>query len=160
MRIVRTARFPRLNGRAGLEPRGAIWVDIRVNGRLFHLVNTHLSLHPRERRIQAEALVGPEWLSHPDFTGTRILCGDFNAGPNSPAYRQIVEKLRDTQEGHETLKPRPTFFSRYPLSRIDHIFVDPATEVLNVEIPSTRLTRVASDHLPLVVDIAIPREEG
>ncbi len=161
MKVIRAAQFPGLNGRGGglaLEPRGAIWVEVRVNGRLFHLVNTHLSLHPRERRIQAEALVGPEWLSHPDFTGTRILCGDFNAGPNSPAYRQIAGRLRDAQEEHKDIEPKPTFFSRYPFTRIDHIFVDQNVEVLNVEIPSTRLTRVASDHLPLVVDIAIPRD--
>ena len=84
----------------------------------------------------------------------------------SEAYRQQGHEVMTIapefpnmpQEEHKDIEPQPTFFSRYPVTRIEHIFVDQNVEVLNVEIPSTRLTRVASDHLPLVVDIAIPRE--
>jgi len=49
-----------------------------------------------------------------------------------------------------------TFFEPYPLARIDHIFVDPRIDVASIEVPSTELTRVASDHLPLIVDVYIP----
>jgi endonuclease/exonuclease/phosphatase family metal-dependent hydrolase len=42
-----------------------------------------------------------------------------------------------------------------PIRRIDHIFVGDGFRVLNTEVPRTRLTRVASDHLPLVVDLEL-----
>ena len=48
-------------------------------------------------------------------------------------------------------------FGGYPLARIDHVFVDPGINVASIEVPSTELTRVASDHLPLIVEIYIPR---
>ena len=38
----------------------------------------------------------------------------------------------------------------------DHVFADPALEVLHVEVPGDELARVASDHLPLVVDLRLP----
>lgn len=156
MRVVRAEEIPRLNGRAALEPRGAIWVEVEVNGHTVQLLNTHLSLHPRERRLQAEALMGPEWAGHSDFSGTRLFCGDLNAGPNSPTYREIVATLSDVQSEGPAETPEPTFFSRYPVARIDHVFVGAETKVTDTKIPSTRLTRAASDHLPLIVEIAIP----
>ena len=71
-----------------LEPRGAICVEIELGGRCFQVINTHLSLSPRERRIQAEALLGPEWLGHPDCRAPRVLCGDFNAAPWFPVSKE------------------------------------------------------------------------
>jgi endonuclease/exonuclease/phosphatase family metal-dependent hydrolase len=37
--------------------------------------------------------------------------------------------------------------------RIDHVFVSRSIEVLDVHAPDGALARIASDHLPLVVDI-------
>jgi hypothetical protein len=71
MQEVRSGLLPGLSGLSGLparwlEPRGAIWVELDVgDGRWLHLINTHLSLHPRERRLKVDALLGPEWLAHP-----------------------------------------------------------------------------------------------
>ena len=39
--------------------------------------------------------------------------------------------------------------------RIDHIFVSPEIKVENVFVPFDPLTRVASDHLPLVMDFSV-----
>jgi len=39
--------------------------------------------------------------------------------------------------------------------RIDHVFVSSRIEVTAVFAPDTALARVASDHLPLVVDLAV-----
>jgi endonuclease/exonuclease/phosphatase family metal-dependent hydrolase len=41
------------------------------------------------------------------------------------------------------------------VGRIDHVFVEDDTEITHIDIPSTNLTRVASDHLPLIVEIRI-----
>jgi endonuclease/exonuclease/phosphatase family metal-dependent hydrolase len=48
-----------------------------------------------------------------------------------------------------------TFPSRLPLVRIDHVFVGPGVEVVRVETMRTPLARVASDHLPLMVEIRL-----
>jgi endonuclease/exonuclease/phosphatase family metal-dependent hydrolase len=39
--------------------------------------------------------------------------------------------------------------------RIDHMFVDKAVDVVNVFVPSNQMTKVASDHLPLIADLRI-----
>jgi endonuclease/exonuclease/phosphatase family metal-dependent hydrolase len=153
MRLVRTGPLPALPDRTDLEPRGALWVEIDADGATFQLLTTHLSIHPRERRLQAEALLGPAWLDGIERGSNVVLCGDFNAGPGFPTCRTIGRRLTDVQTGLDGHRPRRTWGGRVPLARIDHIFVDPSLEILHVNVPSTHLTRVASDHLPLLADI-------
>lgn len=107
-----------------------------------------------ERSLQVDALLGPGWLGHPDFTGPRVLCGDLDAMPFFPVCRRIGRVLRDCQGGGG--KPRrATFLSRAPIARIDHVFADPGLRVVTALVPESGLVRVASDHLPLAVDVAI-----
>ena len=155
--LVKAAGLPGLHmENEKFEPRGALWVRVTVNGRTFNVLNTHLSLNRRERIMATEALLGPDWLGHPDCNhGLRILAGDFNAHPRSPVCRKIARIMRDCQVGRDGYRPRNTFSGRMPLARIDHVFVDKAAELLHVEVPSTKWTRVASDHLPLIVDLAV-----
>ncbi len=148
---------PGLPGKAHMEPRGAIWTAIEVNGTEFQFFNTHLSFRAKERQIQAQALLDKEWLSHPDCRGPVILCGDFNAIPFSAVWRRLRRRLPDAQLTLNRHRPQKTLFGRYPLARIDHVFVDSGIEVASIEVPNTELTRVASDHLPLIVDVDIPR---
>ena len=56
-----------------------------------------------------------------------------------------------------SLSAEKHLFGRYPCARIDHVFVDPGIEVVAMEVPNTELTRVASDHLPLIADVRIPQ---
>jgi endonuclease/exonuclease/phosphatase family metal-dependent hydrolase len=44
--------------------------------------------------------------------------------------------------------------------RLDHVFVSASVEVLAAEVVRTELTRVASDHLPLSVDISLRPGDG
>jgi endonuclease/exonuclease/phosphatase family metal-dependent hydrolase len=75
-----------------LEPRGALWVEVEIDGVWTHVLNTHLGLVPREQQVQASFLAGPSWLDHPRRKGPSILLGDFNAtsalGGLSHAHRQ------------------------------------------------------------------------
>ena len=52
-------------------------------------------------------------------------------------------------------RPASTFPSGFPLLRIDHVFVSPGVRVTAIEAPYQPFTRVASDHLPLVMDFAL-----
>jgi endonuclease/exonuclease/phosphatase family metal-dependent hydrolase len=155
MELVRAGPLPTLPDRPWLERRGALWVRVRLEGRAVQVVNTHLGLDRRERLAQAEALLGPDWLGHPDCASPRLLCGDFNARPICPAYRRLCRALRDAQ-AWPGVAPRDTFPSLWPLVRIDHVFHSPDLTVRGVRLPRNRLARIASDHLPLVVEVSLP----
>lgn len=157
MRLVKAGALPGLPGKLFLEPRGALWVAIDVHGTEIQVMNTHLGLLPRERKAQVEALLGPEWLTHPDCRGPVILCGDFNALPGSNVCRRLRKRLNDAQIELARHRPRGTFFGRFPTARIDHVFVDAGFEVTDIEVPDSELARVASDHLPLIVEVRIDR---
>jgi endonuclease/exonuclease/phosphatase family metal-dependent hydrolase len=155
LRLVRAGGLPGLSGRGDLEPRGALWVAVDMEGQEIQFLNTHFGLLSQERLAQAEALLGELWLGHPDCRDPVVLCGDFNAIPASRAYRRLRQRLRDAQLALNGHRPKRTFFSRYPVNRIDHIFVGQQIEVLDIDVPRTDLIRMASDHLPLVADIQI-----
>lgn len=156
MRLVRAGSLPGLPGKPRLEPRGVLWVTIELNGIEYQVLDTHLGLLQRERLLQTEALLGADWLGHPDCRGPAVLRGDFNARPSSPVCRQVRTRLQDTQIELESHRPRRTFFGRFPTARIDHVFVDQSIEVLDIEVPDTELARVASDHLPLIAELRFP----
>jgi endonuclease/exonuclease/phosphatase family metal-dependent hydrolase len=159
MRLVRAGRLPRPAARPWLEPRGALWAAVDTGGGLeLQVVNTHLGLSQGERWEQVETLLGDEWLGHPDCRPPVILCGDLNARPGSRVCRRIVAHLDDAQRKIEGHRAGPTFASRYPTVRIDHIFVSAEIEVVSVEVLRTSMTRVASDHLPVLVEIRIGRD--
>lgn len=155
IRLIRAAELPRLPGRAFLEPRGALWVCVTVDGVEYQLINTHLGLSRRERLLQCEALLGPDWLGHAHCQEPVIFCGDFNAGPKSVICKKFTGVLNDAQDALLNHRPKSTWFGRYPINRIDHVFVDQSLEVCSVQVPRTALTRTASDHLPLIVDLRV-----
>jgi endonuclease/exonuclease/phosphatase family metal-dependent hydrolase len=156
MHLVRAGHLPTLGHWPGHERRGALWVALSCPGGALQLLNTHLGLGHRERLAQVEALLGPEWLAHPDCTRPLILCGDFNAWPASRVYRQLRQVLHEAQDQDGFRRPRGTYPSRCPFLRIDYVFHSPDVTVRRVQVPRTRLTRMASDHLPLVVEVSLP----
>ena len=85
-----------------------------------------------------------------------IFCGDLNAGAISKTYRNLAKHLIDVQKtASDPLFPKPTFHAKSPLFRIDHIFVSKHFNPLKVEVKQNPDTQMASDHLPLVVDLAM-----
>jgi endonuclease/exonuclease/phosphatase family metal-dependent hydrolase len=57
--------------------------------------------------------------------------------------------------GVDQAQVQATFPTRAPFRCIDHVFVNHRIEVLAASAIGTPLARVASDHLPLVVDFRI-----
>jgi endonuclease/exonuclease/phosphatase family metal-dependent hydrolase len=146
--------FPRLQPRR----RGAIRTSIQTPVGPIHMINAHLSLFKLERRKQVKTLLGKDWLSAVPKDEPLIFCGDFNAGPLSKTYRTLARFLTDVQKEIKNLRPsvyQPTFHSRSPLFRIDHIFVSRHFRTLNVEVTRTPDTQIASDHLPLIAELAL-----
>lgn len=151
-RVIKAGPLPTLPVR-GLEPRGALWLELELGGRRLQVLNTHLGLVPHEQRAQALALASADW------TGGRkasdpplILVGDFNATPHAQAYRTFAARFHDARRQAPGPGLTPTFPSRLPMLAIDHVFLDGPVRAIRAESLSGPLARVASDHLPLVVD--------
>lgn len=137
------------------EQRGALWVEVEVGNTRLQVFNTHLGLRRVDRMRQADALLGPEWLGNDRRADQPVvLLGDFNSIPSSPPYKRLAGKLEDVRRSIAgTL--RPSFPSRFPLLKIDHVFVSKGVKVIEAEVISTPLAKLASDHLPLMATIEI-----
>jgi len=156
-RLVKAGPLPTVTGIPGLEPRGALWVRLEIDGQPLNVINTHLGLVPREQRLQAAALVGRDWLDHPEMQGPVMLAGDFNATSITRPYRLIAARLADAQRRLGQTPTLKTFPSGFPAIRIDHVFLSPEIRPTAVSVPCSPLARMASDHLPLVLDFVIAR---
>ncbi|MBJ6125816.1 endonuclease/exonuclease/phosphatase family protein [Microvirga splendida] len=154
-RVVKSGRLPTQSTRPSFEKRSGLWVSVEIDGQAIQVVNAHLSLRSGERRTQAAALVGPDWIGHPDCAEPAILLGDFNAPPLSRSYRMIADRLRDAQLSNSFGEPQPTFHTRAPVLRLDHVFVTRSIEVVDAGPVRNPLTRVASDHFPLLAQLRV-----
>ncbi|GFO65986.1 endonuclease/exonuclease/phosphatase family protein [Geomonas paludis] len=156
VRLIRAGAVPTDPLRPSFERRGAIWAEVTLRGHVIQMLATHFGLNRGERMQQARAITGHEWLEHPECSHPVVLCGDFNAMAGSPVYRLLTRQLHDVQRGLKGRLPRGTWPSQLPFMRIDHMFVSRELKVRQVWVPRTPLTRVASDHLPLVVTLELP----
>lgn len=160
IRRIRTGRLPGFHDRIKVEPRGALWASVDVGGVEVQVVNTHLGVWPHEQMLQLTTLLGPEWLGHPECRDPVVFVGDFNAPPGLMPYRRLASEFTDVQKEWGTRKAKPTFPGRMPTLRIDHVWLRGRAHIENVEVVRTPLSRVASDHLPLVVDLDIASTEA
>jgi len=152
-RLVKAGPLPGHPRIPRLEPRGALWVSIDVGGgREVQVINTHLGLVPHEQWLQAEALAGPQWLAAAG--GPTILLGDFNATPRTRAHRTLAAQLA-TAKGAGPRTQLATFPAAMPVLRIDHVFVSSDIRVRSLRPGASPLARIASDHLPLVMDFDV-----
>ena len=153
---VRIGRLPAVypSSKLNLQKRGVMWAIIETPSRPVHFFNTHLSLYRLERRKQVKALLGEDWLMAVPRQEPVILCGDFNAGPLSPVYRRLSHYLMDApKKTIHARRPRATFPSRAPFFRIDHIFISRHFRTREARVLLDQKSRLASDHLPLCVDL-------
>lgn len=155
MRLKNAGALPTLPYRTDLERRSALWAAVFVGGRELQIINTHLGLRLTERLAQAKALVGPDWLGSPACRTPLILCGDLNSLPVSPVYRRLSRITRDVQRSVKGKRPKKTWPGFLPFYRIDHIFYSPEFAVRDFAVPRTKLTRIASDHLPLIAEMSL-----
>lgn len=145
-----------LPGLRWMEPRGALWAEVLIGDVPVQVLNTHLGLNPRERQVQVDTLLGPEWLGSESCRPPVVLCGDFNLGTGTGPFQRLKGPLRDVEDAGVSVRRRArTFPSEYPFLRLDHILVSPEIRVLAVTVPHTQVARIASDHLPLVAHVEL-----
>ena len=147
--------LPRRRG----EPRAVQWLKVSTEGTEVSIMNTHLSIHFRERLLQIEQLMGAEWLAKAQLTVPRVICGDLNSTQFSPVYRRLRRDLMDVQRANGA-RASATWPSRLPFARIDHVFTSKGIAVEHCEVRRDALSMVASDHLPLLVELSCPTQES
>ena len=153
IKTVKVAELPTNSLSIWPEPRGALWSRVYLGGVPVNVLTTHLGLSARERLAQMQTLLGPEWLGPVLDDQPVVLCGDFNLPPGTAPYRLAADRLCDVaSEEDEALY---TFISTRPFARIDHIFVSDHFAVDRATVIRNYLTRVSSDHLPLVAELRV-----
>ena len=134
------------------EPRCCQHADIAIGDDTLHLYNVHLGTAFRERRYQAgrlSAIVHDRRVGQP-----KIVLGDFNEWMRGLATQMLSERLQSIDLRGQ-LRRRRTYPGVFPVLHLDHIYYDGSVEVVKLELPRTRLSLMASDHLPLVAELSV-----
>ena len=126
--------------------------DIDVQGHTLHVYNVHLGTAILERRYQAARLA--DIVADKHIGGAKIVLGDFNEWLRGATTELLTGKLKSVDLTNY-LKRRRTYPGLFPLLHLDHIYYAGRMEIVGIELPRTRLSLVASDHLPLVADVRV-----
>jgi endonuclease/exonuclease/phosphatase family metal-dependent hydrolase len=130
----------------GREPRGVIEVAFNHNCQNVVLWATHLGLSIPERHQQIDKLLNIINFADADMS---ILLGDLNL------WFTWDRPSRKLQQWFKPGHSPATFPAIRPFLKLDRILVRPADKITTIRTHATKLSRVASDHLPLVADIAL-----
>jgi endonuclease/exonuclease/phosphatase family metal-dependent hydrolase len=137
---------------AGREPRGALRTDIQLGKEVLHVFNVHLGTAIRERHSQAQ-LIDEYLLKSVDVPGHRIVLGDFNDWNHGMVTKTLTREFHMTDLAEHLPRTRG-YPALLPLVHLDHIYLDHELQIQKAHFHRNRLSLVASDHLPLVTDVA------
>ena len=126
------------------EPRGALDVEVELHGRRERVLVCHLGLNAAERTRQVRMLV--ELLRTPPGAPA-ILLGDLNQ------WFPLWGAARPLNALFDKGPPRRSFPARFPVLPLDRILVRPGDRVQRVVAHRSRLSRQASDHLPVYAEL-------
>lgn len=134
------------------ERRGCLRTDLLIPGsRVLHLFNVHLGTSFVERRHQARMLLSDDVLSHNNWSGPRIVVGDFNEWTHGLASRVMRENFEEARPKN-FLRLRRTYPGIFPVLHLDHFYYDEHLSLRDARIHGSKSALVASDHLPLVAE--------
>lgn len=154
---------------AGDFPRAILLAEFEIGGRPVSVANTHLAYPPemvQERKQQAVALLAAiEGLA--PGTAAKILCGDFNDVPESPAVQAVLDSKQQFRDVFAACHPGQAGITYSPKNRyvepswtvderIDYIFAngDLVTMDCVVVFDGSNGLDLVSDHYGLLADLA------
>ena len=129
-------------------------------GPAFYVYNVHLDHQSQPSRERSAALL-LEQVGARDPKAPAIVTGDFNAGEHNPAAVAMLAVFRDSfRVAHPDATEAGTFngfnLGQTSGDKIDFVFVEPGTEVLDAAIVRTsRDGRYPSDHFPVTARIRL-----
>jgi endonuclease/exonuclease/phosphatase family metal-dependent hydrolase len=139
----------------GRERRQCLRVSLLFpGGANIHFFGVHLGTSYMERRKQARVLLSSDILVSPQFQTHRIVAGDFNEWTRGLATQLLSEYLQSADIVMH-LKRGRTYPGIIPFMHLDHIYYDRDFELREMHLYRTRLSLMASDHLPLVATFAV-----
>lgn len=127
----------------GLEPRGAICAEIRTSIGPLRVVGVHLGLIRRYRLLQMAAIMRD--LGRKPVLPT-VVAGDFNDWGRGAA-------LDATAQGVDFVPTPASFPAPKPVAMLDRFALSPDLKTAAAGAHTARPARVASDHLPIWIDI-------
>ena len=130
----------------GVEPRGALIAELEMPLGLIRIVAAHFGLLHHSRIQQAKLILS---ILKKRSVMPTIMIGDLNEWRiGRTSSLKSLAPFFDLRLG--TL---PSFPSRFPVLALDRVFAYPHELVSNIEIHTSPLARVASDHLPIKAEI-------
>lgn len=129
------------------EPRNALYALVDAPWGRLRLVNTHFGLSPAERTQQVYRLLGHV---NADLDTPTVIFGDFNEWSPDGLVSQALSRHFSAHP------PIRTFPAVAPVVPLDRIWWRPASLIRTVGRPAHPLFRTASDHCPVVAEIAPP----
>lgn len=137
------------------EERGCLRVDVEISEKeVLHVFNVHMGTSYFERRRQAQKLVF-EVLERSLTVGPRIILGDFNEWSYGLTTRLL--KAHFSSSYLSVRKRSRSYPAVLPFLGLDNIYYDRALTLERFVVHKSIAARLASDHLPLVADLVLPR---
>jgi endonuclease/exonuclease/phosphatase family metal-dependent hydrolase len=134
--------------RADRERRGCIRADLKTPRGTLHVFNIHMGTNYFERRHQVRCLLSSRQIDE-GLSGPRLLVGDFNEWTRGLTTRLLSDKFESLNlELH--VRKRRSYPGLLPLLHLDHMYFERPLHVERADLIRTRLSKIASDHLPLV----------
>jgi endonuclease/exonuclease/phosphatase family metal-dependent hydrolase len=137
---------------SGHEARLCQKIELTLEGHTINLYNVHLGTSDAERSRQAKKLASR--LADESVRGPKILIGDFNEWKKGRATDYLSEKLKSID-----LTPyigwRKTYPGLLPIFNLDHLYYSGHVGIVSVHIPRGLRALIASDHLPMLVELQI-----
>lgn len=127
----------------GFEPRGAVRFHLKLGAGLT-VVAAHLGLRRRDRRAQLAEL---DRITSDDKHC--VIAGDFNEWSATKGFEPLAARF-------ETCSPGRSFHARRPVAALDRFALSGGVRLRDAGVDQGPLARVASDHLPIWSDIAVP----
>lgn len=134
------------------EQRGLLHCEVLVQGVPVHVLVVHLGLIAASRTRQL-AQLGAFIEREVPKSAPLIVAGDFNSPVAPIRWSQTAMKARANAKPVE-YERHPTFPSRLPLVQLDHVFARHAKPLAS-HVPRGAVWARMSDHLPLLVDLAM-----
>ncbi len=141
--------------------RGCQHTTLRVEKRPGHphrieVFNLHLGLSPKERTQQIGRLVKSDEFKSLTPERPCIVAGDFNDWRSMlhPIFTQILDFHCATQGDEELKGAIRTFPAFSPTAGLDRLYCR-GLRIVHARRCRLRVSRVASDHLPVIVDLEL-----
>jgi len=132
-------------------------VELPVGGqtRSLEVFNLHLGLSARERHQQIGLLLGSKELASIPSLTPCLVAGDFNDWRSllRPVFTDLLGfRCATERQPGRPIRTFPTFF---PRGGLDRVYYRGALRLLATRTCRMQLSRVASDHLPVIADFSL-----